>query len=70
MRNRYLVVYENELGINAVCLNAQGDTLETYVVPTSNGNAPDVVFGSDYDEYLIVWEEIGAIYGGARERRV
>jgi len=62
-RNRYLVVYENELGINAVCLNNLGDTLATYVVPASNGNAPDVVFGSDHDEYLIVWEETGAIHG-------
>ncbi|RLC98580.1 MAG: hypothetical protein DRI77_04725 [Chloroflexi bacterium] len=62
-RNQFLVVYENEAGIRAVCLNAQGDTLATYVVPASDGNAPDVVYSSDHDEYLIVWEDAGAIYG-------
>jgi len=63
-RNRFLVVFENGVaGMNAVCMNAEGRTVTTYVVPQSGGSNPDVVYNYGLDEYLIVWSQSGTIRG-------
>ncbi|MGD2206903.1 MAG: hypothetical protein PVH17_09000 [Anaerolineae bacterium] len=62
-RNHYLVVYQNNGGMNALCIDGQGTTVAAYVVPASYGQRPDVTYSADHDEYLIVWDEGGDIYG-------
>jgi hypothetical protein len=54
-RNWFLVVYENAGGQNAVCMDAQGNTIRTYVVGT--GQHPDVVYSGDHDQYLVVYDD-------------
>jgi hypothetical protein len=61
-RNRFMVVYEHDSGVNAVCLTAQGATVASYVASTDGGD-PDVVYNGWFDEYLVVWHDYLEIWG-------
>ena len=62
--HRFLVVFQDNLAITAVCLSGQGQHVMGYNV-TTNGSNPDVVYNEGHDQYLIVWQE-GAVIRGAR----
>ncbi|MGD2040641.1 MAG: hypothetical protein PVH11_07425 [Anaerolineae bacterium] len=61
-RKRFLVVYQDEGGITAVCLSGLGAPLRSYPVSAS-GDYPDVVYNAWHDQYLIVWQQYGTIRG-------
>jgi hypothetical protein len=61
-RSRFLVVYQDDGGLQAVCLSSQGTRLRSYSV-SSGGDYPDVAYNHGHDQYLIVWQEIGRIRG-------
>jgi hypothetical protein len=60
-RNRYLVVNYNEGTLNGVCINADGDTVASYVI--GSGSNPDVVYNARNDQYLVVWDNADNIEG-------
>ena len=60
-RNRYLVVNQNAGALNAVCLDATGATVASYVV--GSGFFPDVTYNSAYDQYLVVFAAGSEIEG-------
>jgi len=62
--HRFLVVFQDNLAVTAVCLSGQGQHVMGYNV-TANGSNPDVVYNEGHDQYLIVWQE-GAVIRGAR----
>ena len=62
-RNRFLVVYENDSALNAICMNAHGVTVTSFVVPATDGSNPDVVYNGWLDEYLIVWDQELEVWG-------
>ena len=56
IRRRFLVVFQHDTSLKAVCLSDRGRFLMGHDV-AAGGRSPDVVYNEGHDQYFIVWED-------------